>query len=487
MTGAAVMSATAMIGGDPYPAGKSYEVLDPATGEVLGTAADCLATDADVAARAAAEAFPAWSALGLDKRRAVLAAAARSLAQRRAELIELAVRDTGALVDVATATQVGAAITRLEQWAAMPESSLDVPSPPPGSGLTSTVRRVPVGVVACISPYNFPLLAMVGKIVPALFAGNSVVMKPAPQDPLLVVALAEALRDGLAEVGAPAGAVNLLTGESAAVGSALVNNPAVGAVSFTGSTAVGIQIHRDASDAMKPLLLELGGKGAVVVRADADPGVVAASITRTWTVQSGQVCLTPARIIADTAVHDAVVARLRERLAGLRIGDPHDPATTVGPVISAVQRAKIDDLVRTASAEGCTVERREDLPARGFFAAPTLVTGCDPENTIMREEVFGPVLSVMRSNGDDEAVAAANSTRYALTDYVFSADVGAARSIARRLRAAQVGINTTRRHGAAPFGGNHASGIGRSGGVWSLDHCTTIQAHTEPETEAGNA
>lgn len=480
MTRATTGPAPAFIGGEPHTTGRWYDVLDPATEAVLAAVTDCTPADVDAAALAAAQAFPAWAGTGLDRRRAVLAAAARRLDERRAELVDLAVRDTGALVGIAATTQVGAAIARLEQWAAMPDDLLEVAGPRAGATLTSTVRRAPVGVVACISPYNFPLLAMVGKVVPALFAGNAVVMKPAPQDPLLVVALAQALRDGLAEAGAPAAAVNLVTGSSGELGAALVDHPRIGAVSFTGSTAVGIAIHRAAAPAMKPLLLELGGKGAVVVRADADPDHVVRSITRTWTVQSGQVCLTPARIIADEAVHDQIVAGLRRELAGLVIGDPHDPATTVGPVISAAQRARVDELVGTAVAEGCVVQRRDDLPGRGFYAAPTLVTGASAGSTIVREEVFGPVLAVLACRGDDEAVAMANGTRYALTDYVFSADVDAARAVADRLDAAQVGVNTTQRHADAPFGGNRASGIGRSGGAWSLDHCTTIRTRTEP-------
>ncbi|TDV56514.1 aldehyde dehydrogenase family protein [Actinophytocola oryzae] len=469
----------AMIGGEPHTTGRWYDTVDPATEQVLAAVADCSAADADTAVHAAADAFPTWSALPLDRRRAVLAGTAARLAGRRAELVDLAVADTGALPSVAEKTQVGAAIARLEQWAAAPDDLLAVPSPADRAGLTSVVRRTPVGVVACISPYNFPLLAMVGKIVPALFAGDTVVLKPAPQDPLLVVALAEALRDALAENNAPAGAVNLLTGADGDLGAALVRHPLVRAVSFTGSTAVGIRIHQDAAPTMKRLLLELGGKGAVIVRADADPTKVVAAITRTWTVQSGQVCLTPARIIADAAVHDDVVAGLRAALADLGIGDPRDPSTTVGPVISAAQRARVEELTASAEDEGCAVERRDDLPARGFYAAPALITGAAPEHTVMQEEVFGPVLTVMRAVGDDEAVAAANSTRYALSDYVFSPDLDAAHAIAARLHSAQVGINTTARHPDAPFGGNRASGIGRSGGAWSLDACTDIQTTTE--------
>lgn len=468
----------AIIAGERHTTARWYDTVDPTTERVIARVADCRAEDADAAVRQAAEAAPKWAMLAVERRRAALGIAAERLAARREELIGLAVSDTGARREVAAQTQVGAAIDRLLMWSAMGEDALHLPSPAVRDGLTSEVRRVPVGVVACISPYNFPLLAMVGKVAPALFAGNAVVLKPAPQDPLLVVALAEALRDGLAEVGAPAGTLSLLTGADAELGAALVRDDRVGAVSFTGSTEVGIRIHREAAPTMKRLLLELGGKGALIVRPDADLAVVVESLARTWTVQSGQVCLTPARLIADDAVHDELVGRLLGVLGSLRLGDPRDLATTVGPVISAEQRRRVTALVAGARDEGCTVAQHPDVPEVGFFVPPALVTGCEPDSTIMQEEVFGPVLSVARTRGDDEAVAVANNSRYGLYDYVFSADTDRARAIAGRLRSAQVGVNTVRRHPGAPFGGNRASGIGRSGGTYGLDAYTNVQAHT---------
>jgi phenylacetaldehyde dehydrogenase len=472
----------AMIAGEAYVPGRWYETVDPTTERVIATVADCSAgEDTDTAVRVAAEAAPSWAALPVERRREALGVAADRLAARRDELVDLAVRDTGARVTVAGTTQVGAAIDRLRSWSQVPADVLRPTAPEGTAGVGARLRRTPVGVVACVSPYNFPLLAMVGKVAPALFAGNAVVMKPAPQDPLLVVALAEALRDGLAAIGAPAGVSGLLTGSTAGLGAALVGHDLVGAVSFTGSTAVGIEIHRSASASMKRLLLELGGKGACVVRADADLDLVVESVLRTWVIQSGQVCLTPARLIADQTVHDELVSRLTERLTKLVVGDPGDPAVEVGPLISAAQRERVESLVDGAEAEGCRVVRGVRGPATGYFTPPALVVGCDPTNRIMQEEVFGPVLCVTRTRDDDEAVAAANSTRYGLYDYVFSADLPRARALAGRLNAAQVGINTVRRHPDAPFGGNRASGIGRSGGRFALDTCTDVQTFVEPD------
>ncbi|HEU5031529.1 MAG TPA: aldehyde dehydrogenase family protein [Spirillospora sp.] len=472
--------AEAMIVGEPYAPGDWYETVDPTTEDVLALVAECSDADADIAVRAAADTAPLWAAMPVERRREALGVAAGRLAERRDELVDLAVRDTGARTSVAEATHVGAAIDRLASWASVPASVLEPPGPEPAAGLGARLRRTPVGVVACVSPYNFPLLAMVGKVAPALFAGNAVVMKPAPQDPLLVVALAEALRDGLAAVGAPPAVSALLTGSTPELGAALVGHPRVDGVSFTGSTTVGIEIHRNASAGMKRLLLELGGKGACVVRADADLDLVVESVLRTWVVQSGQVCLTPARLIADHRVHDELVRRLTGRLASLKVGDPGDPAIEVGPVISDAQRKRVEGLVAGAEAAGRRVVRGDRGPVAGYFTPPALVLGCDPADEIMQEEVFGPVLCVTSTRDDDEAVAAANSTRYGLYDYVFSADPAAARALAGRLKAAQVGINTVRRHPGAPFGGNRASGIGRSGGRHALEACTDVQTFIEP-------
>lgn len=471
----------ARVGGDEIFTPDTYTVLDPTTELPIAEVAECGTDLAGAAAEAAAAASPAFADLPLFTRKAVLALTADRLDARREELIELAVADTGARTAVAAEVQVGRAIDRLRYWATQGEDRLVLPSPDQRDGIGATIERTPVGVIACISPYNFPLLAMVGKAAPALFAGNTVVLKPAPQDPLLVAALSDALTLALRELNAPAGAVNLVLGSGAEAGAALVAHPAVGAVSFTGSTGVGIDIYRNAAPGMKRLLLELGGKGAVIVREDADVDQVATAVSRTWTVQAGQVCLTPARILADAKVHDALVDRLLTLRADLRHGDPRHPETTVGPLISAAQRETVTRLVDTAEHEGCEVHRKADLPEIGFHHPATLVTGCSPENTLMREEAFGPVLCVMRTSGDDEAVEAANSTHYGLSDYIFSDDTDYARRLARRLRSAQIGINTVARHPDAPFGGNKASGLGRSGATFALDSYTDLRTVTRPE------
>ena len=469
-----------LIAGDALTAAATYAVTDPYTEQVIAEVADGGRGTADAAASAAADARDTWAATPVETRRRVLGRAGELLEARRADLVDLAIADTGARRPVAEQTQVDAALARLRQWSTRPADLLTVPAEPVASGLAGTVTRTPVGVVACISPYNFPLLAMVGKVAPALFAGNTVVMKPAPQDPLLVIALTEALNEALRAEGAPAGAVNLVTGAGAEPGAALVDHPEVGAISFTGSTAVGTEIYRSSAPGMKRLLLELGGKGALVVRADADLDAVVAGATRAWTVHSGQICVTPARIIADASVHDELVTRLRAALDDLVHGDPRDPATTTVPLISEVQRDRVAALVASARAEGGTVHTASNIPDRGYFHPATLVTDVGPATTVMQEEAFGPVICVTPTTSDDEAIAVANATRYGLTDQVYSRDLDAAHRVAARLAAAQVGINTCARRADLPFGGTKASGIGRSGGTYALDSYTELHATVHP-------
>lgn len=469
-----------LVGGRHVDDGATYEVLDPFDGSVIAAVHDAGAHVAAQAADAAAEAFPQWADMPFHTRSEVLARAAEKLAAREPELIDLAVADTGARREVAATMQVGAAIGRLRAWAHRPESLLTPTGPDPLNGLGAHLVRRPVGVIACISPYNFPLLAMVAKVAPSLFAGNTVVMKPAPQDPLLVSVLAEALDEAVREVGGPRGVINYLVGSTPESGAALVEHPSVRAVSFTGSTTVGVEIYRTAAPTMKRLLLELGGKGALIVREDTPLEAVLPAITRTWTYHAGQVCLTPARVLAVGDVHDRLRDALRERVATLRHGDPRDPDTEVAPLISAIQRDRVAGLIDRAEAAGAKVDRSSGMPGTGFHQAAALVSDVDETAEVMQEEAFGPVLALMQVDDDDHAVRVANSTRYGLYDYVFSADTDAARALATRLQSAQVGINTVARHPGAPFGGNKLSGLGRTGGTYALDTYTDLQALVEP-------
>lgn len=460
-------------------ADSSYEVDDPTTEETLTAVPDMTRAEADSVIGRTAAVAAEWRQTSFAERARVLRCAADVLDSREDELVAIAIRDTGARAEIARSTHVRASITRLREWSSTPEAVLRLPHPDDENSLRSRVTRAPLGVVGCISPYNFPLLSMVGKAAPALLAGNAIVMKPAPQDPLLVNELASALAAGLESIGQSPDVASLVLGASPDLGAAVVAHPEVRAISFTGSTAVGKSISIAAAPSLKQLLLELGGKGALIARADADPARVVQEALRTFTVQAGQVCLTPSRIIADESIHDAVVSELCAAMSQLEIGDPARPQTTVGPVISGLQRDRVRALVASAEDEGGTVHRFGSLPGRGYFVEPTLITGCSSSSAVMQEEVFGPVISVVESSSDKEATHIANDTRYGLYDYIFSADVGRSRDIASQLESAQVSINSTRRNYDAPFGGNKDSGYGRSGGLYALDAYTTIQTLTE--------
>jgi len=457
----------------------AYESFDPSTATPLTSVHECSLADVGRAVEAAAQAADEWGGTALTLRQAVLRRTADLLAAERDHLVNLAVRDVGATIRTAGALQVDPAIARLRWWAAQPPAALCRPAVP-SPQFDCEIELVPVGVVACISPYNFPLLSMVGKVAPALFSGNAAIMKPAPQDPLLVGRLAIALRTALAEVGAPVELVALVTGQAPELGAELVRHPDVGSVSFTGSTAVGRQIGESCGARFKPAVLELGGKGALIAREDADVAAVVAALRETWTIQAGQRCRTPARLLAHPSVHDEIVDRLSNDLRALVVANAADPHTDVGPVISARHTEVVEGAVAAAVLAGREVRRTPRAPRQGWFSRPALVLGCTADDRIMQEEVFGPVVAVTTVRDDDEAVRIANATPYGLTDYVFSADVDAARAVARRLRTGGVAINTAQRYEQAPFGGVRDSGIGREGGLHSLEACTVRRATVAP-------
>jgi phenylacetaldehyde dehydrogenase len=445
--------------------------------------------DAEAACAAAAEAAPAWAAVPADERCALLARVADALDARRAELVPLCQAETGATLRVTKQMQVPQASVRFRRYAQV-ESNI-VPLPPsvmpttalaPGGIVSAVEHRAPVGVVACITSYNFPMTNMAGKLAPALAMGNTVVVKPAWQDPLSVIRMCEAFE----EAGFPPGVVNLVCSRDVGPAEAVVASPLVDMVSFTGSTAVGRRIGAVAGGAMKRLLLELGGKGAAVVLDDADLRTAAATIASTWSFHSGQICTAPTRVVAHRSVVDELVDRLAATAEKLKVGDPRQPDTVVGPVISGAHRDRIEAYVAGAVAEGGhtvaggarpEIDGVHGVGGRGFFVAPTLIAGCRPEMTAVQEEIFGPVVVVVAfDDDDDEAVALANGTSFGLYDYVFSADSARALALAKRLRSGNVGINTAQRNHEAAFGGFKQSGVGRDGGSWGLHAYSEMQS-----------
>ncbi|GAB2577207.1 aldehyde dehydrogenase family protein [Streptomyces capparidis] len=465
------------------PSAGTYPVIDPATEEVAGHAPEASEEDVARAVLAARRALPAWSRTGPGERAAILDRIADALAERACALAPLLQAETGATARVTATMQIPTAVDRFRRYARgalEPDSAPLAPQPvrasalAPGGLLGAVAVRRPVGVVACITSYNFPLANLAGKVAPALAAGNTVVAKPAPQDPLTCLLLGEIC----AGAGLPPGVFNVVTGSGAAAGEALVAHPGVDMVSFTGSTAVGTRIAEAAGRGMKRTLLELGGKGAALVLEDADVRAVTAAVGSTWSFHSGQICTAPTRVLVHDSRHDEVVAALARHAESLRVGDPLDPHTVVGPLISAAQRDRVEGFVEGARGQGATVRLGGVRPALkpGFYAAPTLLTDVTPEMTVAREEVFGPVVAVLRFRDEEEALALADGTRYGLYDYVFSADEGRAWRLAARLRSGSVGINTVARHPETPFGGFKHSGVGRDGGSFGLHAYSELQA-----------
>ena len=462
----------------------TYDVVNPATEAVVGVAPEASAADADAAARAARDALPGWKRTSPETRARLLSALADAIRQRNDDLLPLIMAETGATMKVGSALQVPQAVARFERYARGALEDLSIPLPPsvmpstplaPGGLIGGLGLRQPVGVVACISPYNFPLVNMAGKVGPALATGNTIVMKPAPQDPLAIIEFADLCQ----QVGFPPGVVNVVTGSSPELGEALVRSKNVDMISFTGSTAVGTRIFEAGGQTMKRLLLELGGKGACVVCHDADLAKAVTALVSVWGFHSGQICTAPTRAIVHRSVYDRLVAGLTAAAPNLVVGPPESPDTVVGPVISARHRDRVEEYIEAGATEGGSLAidgRRPAHLTQGFYVGPTLLTDCTNDMSVVREEIFGPVIVVVPFDEEDEAIAIANDSDYGLYDYVFSEDTGRAFEIAQQLEAGHVGINTAQRNHEAPFGGFKMSGVGRDGGVFGLHAYTEIQA-----------
>jgi phenylacetaldehyde dehydrogenase len=472
-----------LIGGQWVDAGNgTYDIINPATEQLVGQAPNASVEDANNAAAAAAEAFPTWSATPVEERLALLKRAATAIRAKNDELVPLVIAECGATASVGSRMQVPVTADRFERYSrdvrhvqeqSLPPIATNATPLAPGGLVSALAYRQPVGVVAAIASYNFPMTNMAGKVAPALAMGNTLVIKPAPQDPLAVIELARILQ----EVGLPPGVINLVTSQSAEPASALTTTPDVDMVSFTGSTAVGQRIAADGAPTMKRLLMELGGKGAAVVFADANLKGAITAIGSTWAFHSGQICTAPTRAVIHRSIFEEVVDGLSKFAGLLKVGDPTQADTVVGPLISAAQQKRVLDYIETARKEGEVVVgggRPEHLPT-GFYVEPTLVVGSN-DITVAREEIFGPVVVAIPFDDDEEGVAIANDSEFGLYDYVFSADTARAFRVAKQLRAGHVGINTAQRNMDAPFGGFKMSGIGRDGGDYGLEAYSELQS-----------
>jgi acyl-CoA reductase-like NAD-dependent aldehyde dehydrogenase len=472
-----------LIGGKWVEAGDgTYDIVNPATEQVVAQAPNASADDARAAAAAAKEAFPAWAATPPEERLSLLRAAAGAIRAKNDELVPLVIAETGATASVGSRMQVPVSAARFDRYSQDISHVQEQMLPPvvaaatplaPGGLISALAYRQPVGVVAAIASYNFPMTNMAGKVAPALAMGNTVILKPAPQDPLAVIELARVLE----EVGFPPGVINVINSEGPEPASVLTTSPDVDMVSFTGSTAIGQRIAEAGAPSMKRMLMELGGKGAAVVFEDADIKAAVGAIGSTWAFHSGQICTAPTRAVVHRSILDQVIDGLSTFAGFLKVGDPTQTDTVVGPLISGAQRQRVLDHIETGRQQGEVVVGggRPGHLDTGFYVEPTLITGTN-DITVAREEIFGPVVVVIPFDEEEEGIAIANDSEFGLYDYVFSGDTPRAFRVAKLLRAGHVGINTAQRNMDAPFGGFKMSGIGRDGGDTSLEAYSELQS-----------
>ncbi len=459
----------------PPAAGEYLDDRDPATGRVVARIPRSGAADVDAAVRAAREAFEgAWGRTPTTERARLLDAIADRIEARLDELAALESVDTGKPIRLAATIDIPRAVANFRFFAGAirhDRTDCHLTDGPPGPALNYTLRR-PLGVVGLISPWNLPLYLLSWKVAPALGMGNAVVAKPSELTPLTASALAEVV----AEVGLPPGAFNLVHGLGPEAGQALVEHPRVAGVSFTGGTATGARVAATAAPVFKKLSLELGGKNPTLVFADADLDRAVEGAVRAAFTNQGQVCLCGSRLLVERSVHDRFLEAFVARVRALRVGDPKDPSTELGALVSLAHRDKVEGYLRLAREEGGQVlcgGERPALPApldRGAFLAPAVVAGLPATCRTATEEIFGPVVTVHPFDSEAEALAMANGVRYGLSASVWTRDLDRAHRVAGALEAGMVWVNTLLlRDLRTPFGGVKDSGVGREGGAYSLE------------------
>jgi aldehyde dehydrogenase (NAD+) len=453
------------------PAGNDrIPVENPATEEVIATVPAGTAADVDRAVAAARAAFPDWSSAPPEERAAALDRLHAELTARATDIARIISLELGCPTKLATRVQVGLPLTVLRGYVALARQPLPVEQV--GHSL---VLREPVGVVGAITPWNYPLHQVVAKLAAALAAGCTVVLKPSELTPLA----AYQLFDAIDAAGFPAGVVNLVPGDGPTVGAAIAAHPEVDLVSFTGSTATGRRISHLAADRIARVSLELGGKSANVILDDADLATAVRAGVANCFLNSGQTCTALTRMLVHRDRYAEAVELAGSIAAGFRVGDPFDPATRLGPLVSATQRERVLGHIERGLADGgrlVTGGPDAEVPKRGHFVAPTVIADVDPDSALAQEEVFGPVLAVIPYADEAEAVAIANNSRYGLAGAVWSADPDRALAVARRLRTGSVEINGAAFNPLAPFGGYRQSGLGRELGQHGLLEFTEVKA-----------
>lgn len=478
-----------LVGGEARPAegGRTYPNINPATEEIIGEAADAAPADVDAAVAAARQAFDttSWS-----RDRAFRALCLRqlheALVRHTTELTEITIAEVGASRAACGSIQVQAPLAFLPYYADVAETypwqvDLGRADTLGGPGLRWT-ERTPIGVVAAITPWNVPTQINLAKVAPALAAGCTVVLKPAPETPWSALALGHLAQE---YTDIPPGVFNVVTAADRAAGAPLVTDPRVDMVSFTGSTATGRRIMAAASTNLTKVFLELGGKSAMVVLDDvADLSGPAVPAVFGMALVAGQGCALTTRVLLPRRRYQEGIDALVAMMAAVTPGDPNDPATMMGPLISAAQRDRVEGYVTGAVAQGARVVaggRRPASQSRGYYYELTLLADVTPAMTIAQEEVFGPVLVAIPHDGDDDAVRIANDSIYGLSGAVFSADDARALAVARRIRTGTMSINGGVWYGPdVPFGGCRQSGIGREMGVAGFEEYLETTAYARP-------
>jgi acyl-CoA reductase-like NAD-dependent aldehyde dehydrogenase len=452
------------INGETVEGSSTRELVEPASGDPLGTAQLAGEAEIDRAVEAARAALAGdWAKTPANERSRLLHALADAVAANRKELTELEARNVGKAISSAKA-ELFAAVENFRFYASA-IASIAGRSNPIGGSLLSYTLKEPVGVAGQIVPWNYPLLMTTWKLAPALAAGCTVVLKPDPQTPVTALRLAELA----AEVGFPAGVVNIVPGDGPTTGAYLVRHPGIDKVAFTGSTKTGGEIMRLCSEPIKRVTLELGGKSPNIVFADADLGSAIPSAVWSIYYSAGQSCEARSRVLVERPLYDDFVAAFTEKAAQVRVGDPLEAETQMGSLISPAHRERVHSFVEGARAEGGEVVLGGE-PGEQAFYPPTVVAGIESSATIAQEEVFGPVVTVIPFEDEQDAIRIANDVRYGLMASVWTGDPARGHRLASRIKAGTVGINMPySAFPGLPFGGYKQSGFGRELGIETLE------------------
>lgn len=455
---------------------QDFDVINPSTEEVCAVISLGTQADADAAVAAAKAAFPAWSATSKEERLALLEKLYGLYKARSAEMAEAISTEMGAPMALATTAQWGAGAGHTKNlMRALKNFEFEAPLGDHAPG--NQIIHEPIGVCALITPWNWPMNQVALKVIAAMAAGCTMVLKPSEISPLSAMLFAEMID----EAGFPAGVFNLVNGDGVGVGSRLTEHPDVDMVSFTGSTRAGVAISKNAADSVKRVSLELGGKGANIVFADADEKAVVRGVRHCFN-NTGQSCNAPTRMLVERSIYDQAVQTAADVAAKTSVDLASIEGRHIGPVVSQVQFDKIQGLIETGINEGAKLVAggpgKPDGLEKGYFVRPTVFADVTNEMTIAREEIFGPVLSIIPFDSEEEAVKIANDTLYGLTNYIQTQDGDKANRIARQLRSGMVQINGEMLGAGAPFGGYKQSGNGREGGVWGLEEFLEVKVVT---------